>query len=318
MKQFASSKKATAIGALALLLWCLEPLAVSEIEGIPILELMSLLFACAFIVTSIKITIQKKWRIIVSQPLIVWILGTVFLCGSDFSYMLASKAAPIAHVDLIDYSWPCFVIIFVTLLPSEKFSLKNIVGALIGIFGVTVLVFNKSGSIIFYKDYSSGYLLAAYGAMLWGSYTAFSRYFSNAPVDMIGVYCGLGAIIFYLLHLIIDPETVVPNHKQIYIILFLGVVCTNIIYKLWDYGAKFGDIKLLSSVTYLARVLGMALLVYFDKEPLTYALVIAVFLSCLGVYIVNANLLFVQKWYTGLLNFAKSVFSKKSIKVLLN
>lgn len=281
-----SSKNATMLGTIALLLWVVEPLSVSELRGIPFFEFLFLTFASGFILTAIRVTKNKQWKLILKQPLFLWLVGLLCICGSDFAYLLAAKCAPIAQVDLIDYLGPCLVVIFVSLLPKEKFYIHQVVGTLLGVVGIFILVLQSNDFSLTNIDNNCilGYLLAIYGTLIWGCYSAFSRHYKSTPVEMIGMYYGLGALISLILHFKFEV-TITPNMQQLGLSTLLGIASGGAAYQFWDYGVKFGNYRLLGSLTYCARIFAMVLLVIFGKEPFTIALVIAVLLSCIGMFL---------------------------------
>ncbi len=61
---------------------------------------------------AIRLTLLKRWHLL-KQPLMIWIIGIIGICGSDIAYITAVKYAPPAHVDFIDYLWP-FLVILIT------------------------------------------------------------------------------------------------------------------------------------------------------------------------------------------------------------
>ena len=136
----------------------------------------------------------------------------------------------------------------------------------------------------FNLHYMMGYGLALLGAVLWGGYSAISRLHKDVPTEMIGMYCGLGALICLSLH--VGTETfVMPTLKQGSLVVITGITGAGIAYQFWDYGVKFGNMFMLGMMTYVTRVGGMALLVIFGKEPFSYGLVLACLFATLGVFI---------------------------------
>lgn len=279
-----SVKRATYLGLGALLMWTVEPLLISEVNGLPIFEVLTIIFASSFSLTAIRLTKRRAWHTVLKQPAFIWLAGLTGICLSDFAYIYGAQYAPIAHVDLIDYLWPCLVVAFTSMLPKERFTPQHIVGALLGLLGIYVLVHHEIQMNGLNIKYFIGYLLALFGAVLWGGYSAFSRYFKAVPTEMIGMYCGLGALLCLGLHLKFETF-VTPTWTQGSLAVLTGLSGAGIAYQLWDYGVKFGDVYLLSTITYGARIAAMALLVLFGKEPLTLSLVIACSLASLGVFI---------------------------------
>lgn len=304
-----STKNATWLGTIALLLWVVEPLSVVELKGLPFFETLSIMFASGFILTAIRVTQKKQWNKILSQPIFVWMLGFTCICGSDFAYVLSAKCVPVAQIDLIDYLGPCLVVIFVSLLPKEKLRFYQIIGSILGVMGVFVLVLGSNDFSL--SNINSGsilaYLLAIYGALIWSCYSALSRHYKSTPVEMIGMYYGIGAIICFIFHLKLET-TVVPNFEQVGLASILGIASGGAAYQFWDFGIKFGNYRLLSSLSYFGRISAMALLVIFGKEPLTIALVVGVGLSCFGMFLSTAE----YEWIK-----IKALYCKNKIKSLL-
>ena len=216
--------------------------------------------------------------------MMIWLGGILGICLSDFAYVYGAQYAPIAHVDLIDYLWPCLVVLFTSMLPKEKFTIHHMLGAFLGLLGIYVLVHHEVSLNGFNLEYFIGYGLALFGAILWGGYSAFSRHHSHVPSEMIGMYCGAGAVLCALLHLQFE-SFVTPTWTEGTLAVITGLSGAGIAYQLWDHGVKFGNVYLVSSVTYIARIAAMAILVMFGKEPLTLSLIIACLLASLGVFI---------------------------------
>lgn len=279
-----SVKRATYMGLGALAMWTVEPLLISEVNELPIFEVLAIIFFSSFALTAFRLTKHKRWHLVLKQPAFVWIAGLMGICMSDFAYIYGAQHAPIAHVDLIDYLWPCLVVAFTSMLPKERFTAQHSIGALLGFAGIYVLVHNEVSQNGFNLHYFIGYGLALIGAFLWSGYSAFSRYNKHLPTEMIGMYCGLGAVLCFFLHLQFETF-VMPTFAQGSLSVITGISGAGIAYQLWDYGVKFGNVYMLSSITYVARIAAMVLLVMFGKEPLTVSLVIACALASLGVFV---------------------------------
>lgn len=288
-------KRATYMGLGALAMWTVEPLLISEINELPIFEVLTIVFFSSFLFTAFRLTKLKRWHTVLKHPAYIWLAGLLGICMSDFAYIYGAQYAPIAHVDLIDYLWPCLVVAFTSMLPKERFTAQHSIGALLGFVGIYVLVHNEVSLNGFNPHYFIGYGLALVGAFLWSGYSAFSRYHKHVPTEMIGMYCGLGSIVCLLLHLKFETF-IMPTASQGSLAVLTGISGAGIAYQLWDYGVKFGNVYILSSITYVARIAAMGLLVIFGKEPLTLSLVIACALSSLGVFVSSLDTISFKKF----------------------
>lgn len=291
-----NARYATILGMGALGMWTVEPLFISEINTLPIFELLTIIFTSSFLLTSIRLTLTKRWHLVLKQPIFIWVVGFIGICASDFAYIFGAKYAPIAHVDLIDYLWPCFAILFTSLLPNEKLSPKHIIGALFGFAGIYVLINKEVMQNGFNPAYFFGYGLALAGALIWSSYSAFSRHFKAVPTEMIGMYCGVGALVCGLTHLQFETY-VMPSTHECSIAVLTGITGAGIAYQLWDYGVKHGEVYLLSMLTYVARIAAMALLVCFGKEPFSWTLVAACCLGSFGVMLSTIDNQTFRRWF---------------------
>jgi drug/metabolite transporter (DMT)-like permease len=277
-------RRSTRLGCCALALWTIEPLLISEVNGLPIFELLTIIFLSAFVVTSCRVTKRQSWSLISKQSPVVWLVGIAGICVSDFAYIYGAQFAPIAHIDLIDYLWPCFVIIFASLLPRERVSFHHFLGGICGLIGIYVLIGKELTAESLSSNYYIGYILALVGACLWAGYSAFSRHFHKVPTEMIGMYCGAGALISLILHLTLE-QFIMPTWQEALLAAITGAASSGIAYQLWDHGVKYGNIYLLGALTYAARILAMVLLVAFGKEPLTLDLIVACILTSIGILI---------------------------------
>jgi drug/metabolite transporter (DMT)-like permease len=277
-------KVPTSIGCGALLVWSLYALVVSElVHNLPVCETLFFMFTTSFVAMSIRLTIKKQWDILFRQPLFIWIIGVIGICGSDFAYITAAKYAPPAHVDFIDYLWPFLVILFSGFLPKERFTLQHLIAGALGLFGVLLLLTGGKSFIGFTGDYLCGYLFALIGAFMWSAYTIISRYYQETPIEMVGMYCGIGAVVTLALHLKFEVW-ITPSFYEGALVVLLGLT-SGIAYLLWAYGTQKGNIKLLGVLAYFTPVFSMGLLVLFGKEPISIALAFACMLVVSGVVV---------------------------------
>jgi drug/metabolite transporter (DMT)-like permease len=283
-RQSQNVKMPTSIGCGALLVWSLYALVISElVYHLPIFETLFFMFATSFVAMAVRLTIKKQWHILYKQPVFIWIVGVIGVCGSDVAYITAVKYAPPAHVDFIDYLWPFLVIVFSGFLPKERFTLQHLIAGSLGLLGVLLLLTGGEGMMGFKGDYLNGYLLALVAAIIWSTYTIITRYYADTPSEMVGMYCGIGAVVALLLHCQFETW-VTPSVFEASMVVLLGL-SSGLAYLLWTYGTQKGNIKLLGVLAYFTPVFSMSLLVLCGKEPMSVALVFACMLVVLGIVV---------------------------------
>lgn len=277
----------TTIGCGALLVWSMYAWVVSELlTHLPVFQTLFIMFGVSFLAMSFRIALTQRWAIL-KQPLFIWVVGVVGVCGSDIAYVTAVKYAPPAHVDFIDYLWPFLVIIFSGFLPKEKFTVQHSIAGLLGFLGVFLLITGGQGTNGLEKGHFLGYLFAFLAAVIWSLYTLINRWQKETPIEMVGMYCGIGSFLALILHLRFETW-IMPTLKESCLVGILGL-SSGVAYLLWSYGTRKGNLKLLGILAYFTPVLSMGLLVLSGKEPMSYALVFACVLVVLGVAVGSIN-----------------------------
>lgn len=221
--------------------------------------------------------------------------------GNDALFITAFKHAPAAQADLINYLWPIFIVVFSSVLPSEKFSIKYIIAAIFGFMGTFIVTTNGGSLKNFHSEYWLGYLFAFLEAVVWSIYTIVSRHYKNTPSAMIGMYCGCSLIVSLVTHFSFEP-TIIPNTSELIVMILLGLTAQGSAYYLWDHGIKKGNFRLLSILSYANPIISISLLIVMGKSQLTHALSNATLLITIGGLIGGLNF----SWLTGKLKRAKS------------
>ena len=251
-----TKKLATVLGLIAIFIWAIEVVIVSELNEVPLFEALFIIFSSSFLFTAARITYRKNWVKYKNHSYKIWFIGILGVCGSDAAYMYAALKAPIIHVDLIDYIWPCLATLFVSFLPNEKFSFKNIFACFLGLIGIMILFYDGNLTNKYYDTFLEGYFFAFFGAFIWAVYIAFSRSKKKVPSEMVGLYCGIGAVLAFISHIYCETF-VYPSNFELILCIVMGFAGGGLAYQLWDLGIKFGNLPLLNTSTYFARVLAM-------------------------------------------------------------
>ncbi len=249
----------------------------------PIFQMTACVFSTTFLLVAIKLSVKKQWHR-VKQPWWIWALGSAGICGSDFCYIAAFKHVPPAHIDFIDYLWPFLIILLSSMLPKEKLTFPQVLGGLFCVMGVYFLLI-ASGKSLFTMNlvYLKGYAFALSGALAWSIYSIVSRSIrSRIPVEMYGMYAGIGALSSLGMHC--GTETwQVPTWYQSSLIALTGLF--GLAYMLWDSSIRSGNFKLLHLLAYFTPVMSVTFLVLAGKQDFSLYLVLACFWVVCGVVV---------------------------------
>ena len=275
----------------------------------PIFQMTACIFSTTFLVVATKLTLKKQWGR-VKQPLWIWALGAAGICGSDFCYIAAFKHVPPAHIDFIDYLWPFLIILLSSMLPKEKLTFPQIIGGLFCVLGVYFLLV-ASGKSLFSMSitYAKGYAFALSGALAWSIYSIVSRTVrSRIPVEMYGMYAGIGAVSSFAMHYRTESWQV-PTLYESSLIGLTGIF--GLAYMLWDTSVRTGNFKLLSLLAYFTPIMSVTFLVLAGKQDFSLYLVLACFWVICGVVVGSLDWEALSKKRSG--QFSVKVHEKSAI-----
>lgn len=271
----AGRRRATAVGALAVLLWATLALLTTYAQPLPPFELVAITFAVAFLMA------LGKWAIEAARggpslasrfvlPARAWLLGIGGLFGYHVFYFNALARAPAVEASLIAFLWPLLTVLLSALLPGERLRAVHIVGAAMGFAGAALVV-TRGQSLGFDPRYGLGYLAALACAVTWSSYSVLSRRLAQVPSDAVGAFCGATAVLGLACHLLLE-RWVMPSAGNLAAALALGIGPVGAAFFFWDWGVKRGDIQALSGFAYAAPLISTALLIVAGRAEASWAL----------------------------------------------
>ena len=286
-------RRATLIGATAVLMWATLALFTTLSGAVPPFQLAAMAFAVAFLISLVF------WKArgtdvasLLRQPVPVWLLGVGGLFGYHFFYFMALRNAPAVEAGLIAYLWPLLIVLFSALLPGERLRWWHMAGALAGLSGTAVLVTGGNlADFAFQADYALGYMMAGLCALTWSGYSVLSRRVAHVPTDMIGVFCGVTAILALMAHMTFEVTVWPQGTVQWLATLALGLGPVGAAFFTWDVGVKHGDIRVLGALSYAAPLLSTMLLIVFGAGDLTAAVAWGAVLITGGAVLASKDML---------------------------
>lgn len=278
--------RATLVGATTVLNWALLA-ALTQFSGpVPPFLLTALCFSVAFVCFAAWLMVRGESPLdAMRQPLAVWALGVVGLFGYHALYFIAQQNAPPANAGLISYLWPLLIVLFVALLPGERFRLRHLVGSLLGFAGAFLLIggdMNAGGSTL-------GYVAAFACALLWSGYSVLSRTVSHVPTAAVGGFCLVTAVLAALCHLAFE-STHWPQGIGWLGVIALGLGPVGSAFFTWDVGVKHGDLRLLGLLSYFTPLLSTLVLIFTGYAEPTLWLAAAAVLITFGMLVGSGQL----------------------------
>lgn len=265
----AAIRRATAVGAGAILLWSTLAVLTVAAGGLPPFFTCAVTFAIAFAIATLRWLARGEGVVgKLALPPSVWVVGVGGLFGYHALYFLALASAPPVEASLLNYLWPLLIVLFSGLLPGERLGALHIGGALLGLAGAALVVGQAGAG--FAAAHLPGYAAALAAAVIWALYSVLSRRMGHVSTDAVGAFCGATALLAALMHLALEPP-VRPDPDAWLALLALGLGPVGAAFFLWDVGMKRGDIRALGALSYATPLLSTALLALFGGAAITAA-----------------------------------------------
>ncbi|ACJ01293.1 DMT family transporter [Rhodospirillum centenum] len=283
-------RRATLIGATAVLLWATLATLTSFAGPVPPFQMVAMSFGIGGI-TGLLVQIVRRRPLsqALFQPLPVWLLGVGGLFGYHFFYFIAMRTAPAVEANLINYLWPLFIVLFSGLLPGERLGRAALAGAAAGLAGTLLLVGGGAEAGEMGGGHWAGYLSALACALIWSAYSVAMRRHGEVPTEAVTGFCLGTSVLAALCHLLFEV-TVWPQGAAWLVVLAMGLGPLGIAFFVWDYGIKRGDIQTLGALSYAAPLLSTALLIALGRGEPTPTLGLACLLIVGGAVIAGRGL----------------------------
>lgn len=286
------SRRATGVGALAILIWSTLAILSTRLGGLPPFQLVTMTFAIAAIFGfSVSFALKRPVLPALRQPWPVWLLGVGGLFGYHAAYFAALQLAKgaVVEVSLINYLWPLLIVVFSAFLPGERLKRGHVLGTALGLVGTALIVTGK-GVPSLAAESLPAYAMAGIAAVIWAGYSVLSRRFGDVPTDAVGGFCLATAVLAGLCHIAFEPTVWPEGVEQWAIAVAIGMGPTGLAFYLWDYGVKRGDIQALGALSYATPLLSTLLLIVVGGVAAPWPVWVAALLIVGGAVLASGGL----------------------------
>lgn len=278
-----SSRSATLIGLIAILLWSTLALFAAMSGRVPPFQLVGMTFVIGGLLILTIAAARGELRRVMPTPA-SFALGLYGPFGDTALYYAAMKTAPAAEANLIHYLWPLLIVLFAALLPGGRLKPRHLIGALIGLAATALLI---SGGLGSGGGISPGHGLAALGAFVWASYSVLSRRFSAVPSESLSITMLGCAIPAFACHFAFETTLWSLTSVEWGGVLGLGLGAIGLAFVVWDIGMKKGDVALLGVASYAAPVLSTIILVIAGYAAASWLLAVSCLLIVVGALVAS-------------------------------
>ena len=262
-------RRATMVGALAVLLWATLALLTAATGHVPPFQLTAMTFGLAFALALGRwLARGENPRERLRLPPAAWAVGVGGLFGYHAAYFLALRLAPAVEASLIAYLWPLLIVVLSAALPGERLLARHVAGALLGLAGAALIVLRDGGA--FRSEHLGGYAAALACAFIWSSYSLASRRLKAVSSEAVGAYCGATAALAIAAHLAFETTAWPAGPGEWLAVAALGLGPVGAAFFVWDHGVKHGDIQALAAFSYAAPLLSTGLLIAAGEAEATW------------------------------------------------
>jgi drug/metabolite transporter (DMT)-like permease len=278
---------------LTILLWSATPavakLALGELTNYQLLFYTSIIGVISLFLVNLfqgKLKIlrnysKKDYLVMFGMGVLGIFLYYIFLYGSF-------AIAPAGQVNVINYLWPVFIVIFSIPLLKEKFNYKTILAILVSFFGA-LIAFTKGNFLIFNNQYAIGYLFAALGAVCYGLFSVLGKKLEYEKFSSMLVYYISSAILIIPTSIIVSGFVMPKSLTTIIAILVLGGIMNSIAFVFWFKAFKLGDTHKTANYIYAVPFLAMVWTYLLNSESISIFSIIGLALIIIGILIQAFN-----------------------------
>jgi len=278
-----TTRTATLIGFLAILLWSTLALFTAMSGRVPPFQLVGMTFVIGGLLILAIATARGQLSRIRPTPA-SFALGLYGPFGDTALYYAAVKTAPAAEANLVHYLWPLLIVLFAAFLPGGRLKLRHLIGALIGLAATGLLI---SGGLGSGQGLALGHVLAALGAFVWASYSVVSRRFADVPSESLCITMLGCAVPAFACHAAFETTHWALTPVEWGGVLGLGLGSIGLAFVVWDIGMKRGDVALLGVASYTAPVLSTIVLVVAGYAQPSWLLAISCVLIVVGALVAS-------------------------------
>ena len=196
--------------------------------------------------------------------------------------------APPGQVNVVNYLWPVFIIIFSIPILKEKYNYKTILAIVVSFIGALV-AFTKGDIASFGGQYAGGYLLAATGALCYGLFSIIGKKLKYDKFSSMLVYYIAALILIIPTSIVVSGFAIPKSLTTIIAILALGGVINPIAFVFWFKALKMGNTHNMANLIYAVPFLAMIWTYYLNNEQFSIASVIGLALIVSGIFIQIKN-----------------------------
>jgi len=240
-------------------------------SGFAVLLLMSVAAATGRL-RRVRSWSPRDWATIVS-------MGLLGIVGYTSLYYFAFRFAPADEINVVNYLWPVFLVLFSRPILGERHSTGTWFGVGLSFLGAAGIFIGWPVSFSAGKGVSFGwhlqtptvqnlyaYVSAAAGAVCWALFSVLGKRLRYDKLLAMSFYSLVGAMVFGAA-LIVHGAGQWPSAASWIRLIYLGAAVNGIAYVLWFEALAGGSTAVFGSLTFITPFLALLYLRVFSGTP---------------------------------------------------
>ncbi len=198
------------------------------------------------------------------------LVGVYGIWGYHTLLVAAFSLAPDMEANILNYTWPLWIVLLSSLLPGHRRSWQIVMAGLVGFAGV-VLVFSGGNPMAISLAGRGahawvGLALALGAGFCWGSFTVLLRRVIPAGQENMALFCLLSAALAGITALAGGVPLLVAL-DDFWLPLFIGLVPWGLSFLLWERAVQQCNLQVLGLLTFFTPPLSTLLLALVSGSP---------------------------------------------------
>ena len=197
-------------------------------------------------------------------------LGLFGIWGYHQLLVSAFALAPDVEANILNYTWPLWIVVLGSRLPGQRRSRWAIPAAGLGFVGAAWVVGGGTAGFAaapYDSAALSGFALALGAGLCWGAFTVLLRRWVPPHQENMALYCLLAAALAGAVVLARGLPLAIPL-ADLFIPVYVGLVPLGLAFALWERAAQGCNLQVLGLLSFLTPPLSVGLQALVNGAPL--------------------------------------------------
>lgn len=228
---------------------------------------------------------QKKLHLLKPYSLKehIWLfsLGALSMFFYNLFYFLAIGSGSAAQANILNYTWPLWIVIFSIIFLKEKAGLRTFLGICISFFGIVIVLTGLDFSGF---KLASSALFALSGAAFWGLFCVLSKKVKFEAFSSMFYYSVYGLLLVFA-YALFKGEVFIPSFKGVLGTFYVGAITTGLGFSLWIKALASGKTSIVANLAYLIPFLSLVFIWLLVGEKMHAMQLIGLAVIILGILV---------------------------------